>query len=111
MARRSILGLLYVPAIIFDALVLAATFWHASRRPRSQGMGLIQCLRQDGFIFVLLLFLMRAINFFTTFFGSLHVIFPTIYVIWATTTVTVSWLVLDIRRNGCSAKDTELDPD
>lgn len=34
-------------------------------------------------------------------------------VIWATTTVTVSWLVMDLRRNGRSSsdKDVALDPD
>lgn len=107
-ARRSILGILYVPAVIFNALALAATIWNAIGRPRREGTSLMQYLRQDGFIFVLLLFLMQVINFFTTLLGPLHIIFPTIYVIWATTTVTTSWLALELRRNGRSAKDTEL---
>ena len=32
-------------------------------------------------------------------------------IVWASTTVTVSWLVLDFRRNGRSHKDVALDPD
>jgi len=112
MMRRSILSLLYVPAVIFDAVALAVTFWNALGRPRSQEMGLIPYLRQDGFIFVLLLFLMRLVNFFMTIFGPLSMICTAIYVIWATTTVTVSWLVLDLRRNGRSHKEVGLvDPD
>jgi len=111
MIRRSILGLLYVPAVIFDSVALVVTFWNALRRPRSQEMGLMRYLRQDGFIFVLLLFLMRLVNFFMTLFGPLSMIFSAIYVVWATTTVTVSWLVLDFRRNGRSQKDVALNPD
>jgi len=111
MAHRGLIGLLFAPAVIFDGIALVATLWNALGRPRCQQMSLMQYLRQDGFIFVLLLFLMRAINFFTSLFGPLHIIFLTIYIIWATTTVTVSWLVLDLRRNGRSAKDTELDPE
>jgi hypothetical protein len=72
-ARRSILGILYVPAVslsyvlqpaysretflkykvIFNALALAATIWNAIGRPCCQGTSLMQYLRQDGFIFVL----------------------------------------------------------
>jgi len=104
MMRRSILGLLYAPAVIFDGIALVVTFWNAFGRPRSQEMGLVQCLCEDGFVFVLLLFLMRLVNFFMTLVGPLPMIFLTVYVIWATTTVTVSWLVLDLRRNGRSAK-------
>src|SRR5271168_1904117 len=70
---RSILGILYVPAVsfsyvlrpaysretllkykvIFNALALAATIWNAIGRPRREGTSLMQYLRQDGFIFVL----------------------------------------------------------
>ncbi|KAF8803986.1 hypothetical protein BYT27DRAFT_7170423 [Phlegmacium glaucopus] len=135
--RRSVLGSLYAPAVIFDGIALAATFWNALGRSRNQEeLSLLQYLRQDGFYFVLLLFrkcfllfltiphpveliptmpchlshkVMRVINFFATLFGPLHSVFLTIYLIWATTTVTVSWLVLDLRRNGRSAKDTELE--
>jgi len=109
--RRKILGILFIPAVIFDGLALGATIWNALGRPRSQGTGLMHCLRQDGFSFVLLLFLMRVINLFSTLLGPLHIIFPTAYIIWATTTVTLSWLVLDLRRNGRLAKNTQLDPD
>jgi len=111
MVHRSIVGLLYVPAVIFDGIALAVTFWNAFGRPRRQEIGLLQYLREDGFIFVLLLFLMRLVNFFMTLFGPLFMVFLTIYVIWATTTATVSWLVLDFRRNGRSDKNTALDPD
>jgi len=111
MMRRTILGFLYVPAIIFDGVALAVTFWNALGRPRCQGMGLMPYLRQDGFIFVLLLFLMHLVNCLMALFGPLSMICFAIYVIWATTTVTVSWLVLDLRRNGRSHKDIALDPD
>lgn len=110
-ARRSILGLLYIPSVGFDAIALVATFWNSLGRPRSCGRDLIRHLRQDGFIFVLLLFLMRVTLLFTTLFGPLHRIFLSIYIIWTTTTVTVSWLVLDIRRNGRPAKDTDSELD
>ncbi|KDR72873.1 hypothetical protein GALMADRAFT_252190 [Galerina marginata CBS 339.88] len=124
--RRSILGTLYAPALIFDSVALLSVCWNALSRRRTKQSMSAQYLYHDRFMYILLLFrkcqcpsvlriddqersdlisnvsiisVMRLINFLITFFGPLHLVFLGICFMWATTTVTVSRLILDLRKN------------
>lgn len=97
--KRSILGSLYAPAIVFDGIALLSVIWNAISRPRTNHIILIQYLYHDRFLYILLLFLMRIVNLLTTLSGPLDIVFLGICFIWATTTVTVSRLILDLRKH------------
>ncbi|CAA7266739.1 unnamed protein product [Cyclocybe aegerita] len=97
--RRSILGALYAPAVVFDGMALVAICWNALSQPRVKQRALLEYLRGDHFVFILLLFLMRLTNFATTLFGPLNIVFLGVCFIWSITTTTVSRLILDLRKN------------
>ncbi|KAF8151795.1 hypothetical protein B0H34DRAFT_801470 [Crassisporium funariophilum] len=73
--RRSILGTLYAPAIIFDGIALLTIFWNALDRPRTRHWCILKFLRRDGFNYILILFLMRLTSFLVTLFAPLHIVF------------------------------------
>ncbi|KJA15896.1 hypothetical protein HYPSUDRAFT_207487 [Hypholoma sublateritium FD-334 SS-4] len=132
--KRSILGALYLPPAILDAVSLLAVGWKATTaHPRTKNH-IWRSLSTERFGYLLTLFLMRLINLGTTLFGPLHYVFLGLWyvplhharhlhntppkdpiadrtvflffmhsVIWAATTVTVSRLILDLRKNGVTA--------
>lgn len=97
--RRSVLGILYAPAMLFDGIAVLAVLLNAVSRPHRHNETIWAYLYQNGFYYFLLLFLLRLINFLTTLFSALNIVFLAICFIWAMTTVTFSRLVLDFRKS------------
>ncbi|KAF8966114.1 hypothetical protein BDZ97DRAFT_1809589 [Flammula alnicola] len=72
--KRSILGVLYAPPVVFDGIALLSVVWNALGHPRTSQSILVQYLCRDRFVYILLLFLMRLANLAITLCGPLHMV-------------------------------------
>ncbi|KAF8197096.1 hypothetical protein BJ912DRAFT_954752 [Pholiota molesta] len=77
---------LYAPPVILDGIALLAVTWNALARPRRSHSALVKQLYTDRFGYILYSHVRYNCDLFLSHF------------IWATTTVTVSRLIIDLRK-------------
>ncbi|KAF8528600.1 hypothetical protein JB92DRAFT_2863382 [Gautieria morchelliformis] len=68
--RRQILVGIWVPGMVFDALVLSLAGWNACARPPTQQTAFTVALYRDGVVVFLILAGLRSVSLFFSLFGS-----------------------------------------
>ncbi|TFK38378.1 hypothetical protein BDQ12DRAFT_683567 [Crucibulum laeve] len=106
-SRRGFVSALYTPALIFEGIAMVIVCWNALDRPRRYYGDIIDSLCRDGFGYVGLLFGLRLANLLVTIFVPLHLVFPSICFVWALTTVTVTRLILKLRKTARFRQDLQ----
>ncbi|KIK65122.1 hypothetical protein GYMLUDRAFT_39511 [Collybiopsis luxurians FD-317 M1] len=81
LARKTSLVYIWAPGLLFELAMFSAVFWNAASRPRTIQTEFSKVLHRDGIAYF-----------------ALSLIFLAVFFVWCSTTVTVSRLVLQLRR-------------
>jgi len=84
--------------LVFDFHVLCIVILNALQRPRAEDTVLARILVKDGLLYFALLTILRLYNVLTVAIAPIGLVFSGAYVSWAIITVTMSRLMLKIRR-------------
>ncbi|KAJ7583914.1 hypothetical protein C8J56DRAFT_1094854 [Mycena floridula] len=113
---RSQVGLLWATGVVFEVVALSSLLWSALSRPRDTKTEFTKILYRDGSLYFLvsphlnigerkterviiqLLFCLRVINLLLAVVAPLSLLFVGVYFIWCSTTLTVTRLVMRLRR-------------
>lgn len=106
--RVSLQGL-FLPGVIFEVMVFGTTCYNALDKPRERNRPLAQQLYKDGLVYFVVLTSLRLANFIISILAPLSLIFLGVFFVWCATNVTVSRLVLNIRREAYRHRLTEED--
>lgn len=105
---RSILPGAYIPTITFEAVMIVLILWCTHVRSRKmENKSLGSYLLNDGFIYVLLLFLLRIANMLITVTAPTSLIFTSLCFGCATSAATVSRLILGLRKDSVNRRRVE----
>ncbi|THV02589.1 hypothetical protein K435DRAFT_775393 [Dendrothele bispora CBS 962.96] len=96
--ERGIIALLWAPGLFFEAIMFFVVLWNAFNRPRTVNSDVARALCRDGLIYFASLFTLRLANLLLFSFATLSLIFLGVFFIWCSTTMTVTRLVLNLRR-------------
>ncbi|KAJ6549948.1 hypothetical protein B0H19DRAFT_1264821 [Mycena capillaripes] len=100
-SKPSVFGL-WVPGIVFEAVVFVTVCWNSLDRPRAVGPDsdshITRMLFRDGFVYFVILTVLRIANTVIAIFAPISLIFVVVFFIWAATTLTTSRLVINSRR-------------
>ncbi|KAK0201055.1 hypothetical protein DFS33DRAFT_1456261 [Desarmillaria ectypa] len=86
------------PYVFFEVVALSAMVYNALSRPRSSHTDVSRILYRDGIIYFLILFLLRLMNLLLASAAPVSLIFLGVFFIWCSTTVTVTRLILNLRK-------------
>jgi len=104
--QRSRIGMLWAPGVVFELVAFISLCWNAMERPRDKKTEFTKVLYRDGSIYFLLLFTLRLANLLLAFLAPLSLIFLGVFFIWSTTTLTVTRLILRLRRLSQEREET-----
>ncbi|VDB83148.1 unnamed protein product [Peniophora sp. CBMAI 1063] len=89
---------LWAPAVGFEVVLFAVTWWNALSRPRTNDVALARQLYWDGSIVFFVVFTLRVMNMVISIVAPLSLTMLGLYFVWAANTVTISHLVLNLRK-------------
>ncbi|KZV74975.1 hypothetical protein PENSPDRAFT_681416 [Peniophora sp. CONT] len=89
---------LWAPAVGFEVIIFAVTWWNALSRPRTNDIALARQLYWDGSIVFFVVFTLRLMNMVISIVAPLSMTMLGLYFVWSANTVTVSHLVLNLRK-------------
>lgn len=98
LSDRAHIALFWAPGIFFEVMVFITTFWNAVGRPQDRNSPFVKAMYRDGLAYFMILFSLRMTNLLLALFAPLSLIFLGCFFIWASTTVTLTRLVLNLRR-------------
>ncbi|EIM84970.1 uncharacterized protein STEHIDRAFT_122889 [Stereum hirsutum FP-91666 SS1] len=109
LTKRLPLQGLWIPGVLFEIMVFSTTVYNAFDRPRDENRPMANQLYRDGFVFFCCIFTLRLINMVLAITAPLSLIFLGIFFIWCATNVTLSHLVLNVRRLAVERRSPEQD--
>ncbi|VDB96529.1 unnamed protein product [Peniophora sp. CBMAI 1063] len=89
---------LWLPGVVFESAVFTLTVWNAMQRPRIHDRALTRQFYRDGGMFFTVVFAMRVLNMAIAFIAPASLMTLGAFFIWCSTTLTVSRLVMNLRR-------------
>ncbi|KAG9312686.1 hypothetical protein JVU11DRAFT_7103 [Chiua virens] len=99
--------LLWSPGMAFELMIFFTMLWNALDRPRSRKTGVAKILYRDGSLFFLVLFVSRLLNMLVSIIAPASLLFVGVFFIWSISNITLSRLVLKLRRLSTPAVDDE----
>jgi len=93
---RSNAVLLWAPGVFFEMVIFTTACWNALERPRDSHIA--NALYRDGFYYFIILFTLRIANLVIAAAAPLSLLFLGVYFIWCSTTVTLTRLIIALRR-------------
>lgn len=97
--KRIIIEGVWLPGVIFEIIVFAMTCWNAMGRPRQSNHEITNTLYRDGVTFFLTMASLRIANLVLSIVAPLSLVFLGIFFIWCATNVTLSRLIINVRRH------------
>ncbi|KAI0042704.1 hypothetical protein FA95DRAFT_1564034 [Auriscalpium vulgare] len=94
---------LWIPGVLFEVMIFVTTWYNALNRPRVGNEQLRYALYRDGIFYFLILMFLRISNLVLAITAPLSATLIGLFFIWSATTVTVSRLVLNLRRVAAAA--------
>ncbi|KZV67705.1 hypothetical protein PENSPDRAFT_687930 [Peniophora sp. CONT] len=89
---------LWLPGVVYETVVFSLAVWNALQRPRVEDRALTRQFYRDGGMFFTVLFVMRVLNMAIAYIAPPSLMTLGAFFIWCSTTLTVSRLVMNLRR-------------
>ncbi|KZV74008.1 hypothetical protein PENSPDRAFT_682372 [Peniophora sp. CONT] len=89
---------LWLPGVVFEAVAFSSALWNAMQRPRVYDRALTRQFYRDGGLFFTILFALRVSNMVIAFVAPASLTTLGAFFIWCSTTLSVSRLVMNLRR-------------
>ncbi|KAH7925740.1 hypothetical protein BV22DRAFT_1128780 [Leucogyrophana mollusca] len=91
-------AMLWYPGVAFEVMIFVTTFWNAVDRPRAHNTQMAKILYRDGSAYFFVLFGLRLTNLILAIAAPLSLIFLGVFFIWCAVNVTLTRLILNLRR-------------
>lgn len=91
-------GLVWIPGVAFEVIMFLTVVWNALQRPRYEDQAFSKVLYRDGFLYFLILFLLRLLNVCISYIAPLSLLYLGVFFIWCSTTLAVTRLILNLRK-------------
>ncbi|KAF8839976.1 hypothetical protein BDN67DRAFT_969216 [Paxillus ammoniavirescens] len=101
-------AMLWSPGIAFEVMVFVTTFWNACDRPRQRDVQMAKVLYRDGCVYFLGLFVLRLVNLVLSIVAPLSLMFLGLFFIWSISNITLTRLILNLRRVSDRAEEDDL---
>ncbi|KAG0696334.1 hypothetical protein DFH29DRAFT_209326 [Suillus ampliporus] len=92
------LAILWAPGIVFEVMVFIMTWWNALDRPLPQHAKMAKVMYRDGSTYFFVLFALRLVNLVLSIAAPLSLTFLGIFFIWSACSVTLTRLIMNLRR-------------
>ncbi|KZP12164.1 hypothetical protein FIBSPDRAFT_961590 [Athelia psychrophila] len=92
------LGFLWLPGLLFEVSTFIIVVWNALDRPRSGGNPITKSMHRDGFVYFIVLFVLRLFNLIIGLAAPASLLFVGVLFIWCFANVTLSRLILNSRQ-------------
>jgi len=99
--------ILWSPGVVFELMVFIMTCWNALDRPLPQHAKMARVMYRDGSTYFFVLFGLRLINLVLSIVSPLSLMFLGVFFIWCACNVTLSRLILNLRR--VTAEESEVE--
>ncbi|KAF7761082.1 hypothetical protein Agabi119p4_10491 [Agaricus bisporus var. burnettii] len=102
---RSILPALYAAPVVFEIVMIVLILWGAYVQSRNmENKNVMRHLMNDGFIYIMLLFVLRVANMLVTASAPSRLIFTGLCFGCATSAATISRLILSVRKESVTKR-------
>ncbi|KAH7912113.1 hypothetical protein BJ138DRAFT_1112644 [Hygrophoropsis aurantiaca] len=91
-------ALLWYPGIAFEVMIFVTTLWNAVDRPRVHNIQMAKVFYRDGSAYFFILFGLRLVNLILAIAAPLSLIFLGVFFIWCSVNVTLTRLIINLRR-------------
>ncbi|KAJ7141511.1 hypothetical protein C8R44DRAFT_763638 [Mycena epipterygia] len=97
-AHKIPFAIVWAPGTVFEIILCGITWWNALDQPRSSNAPLAAAIYRDGFVYFLLLLVLRITNTVLAFTAPRGLIFIAMFPVWCATTTTTCRLVIKLRH-------------
>ncbi|KAK7443491.1 hypothetical protein VKT23_015664, partial [Stygiomarasmius scandens] len=97
--------------VFFESVMFVVVVWNALDRPRIMNSDFARALCHDGWTYFALLFILRLANLLVFYLAPMSLVFIGVFFIWCSTTMTVTRLVLKLRRHNVRKTTSRMDQD
>ncbi|THV02647.1 hypothetical protein K435DRAFT_852673 [Dendrothele bispora CBS 962.96] len=98
MQDKKLLPMLWAPGLALDVVALPTVIYNALERPRDVRTEFRSQIFRDGVLFFAILFTLRLTNVLLAIYAPISLLYLGVYFIWASTTMTVTRMLLRLRR-------------
>lgn len=98
--------ILWTPGIVFELMIFIMTWWNALDRPLPQHAKMAKIMYRDGSIYFFVLFGLRLLNLVLSIVSPLSLMFLGVFFIWSACNVTLTRLIMNLRRAAIEAEES-----
>ncbi|KAG1865044.1 hypothetical protein DFJ58DRAFT_724593 [Suillus subalutaceus] len=98
--------ILWTPGIVFEIMIFITTWWNALDQPLPQHAKMAKVMYRDGSIYFFVLFGLRLLNLIVSIVSPLSLMFLGVFFIWSACNVTLTRLIINLRRAGAEAEES-----
>lgn len=97
--------ILWTPGIVFEFMIFIMTWWNALDQPLPQHAKMAKVMYRDGSVYFFVLFGLRLVNLILSVVSPLSLIFLGVFFIWSACNVTLTRLIMNLRRVAAEAEE------
>lgn len=98
--------ILWTPGIVFEFMIFIMTWWNALDQPLPQHAKMAKVMYRDGSIYFFVLFGLRLLNLVLSIVSPLSLMFLGVFFIWSACNVTLTRLIMNLRRAAAEAEES-----
>ncbi|KAG2044093.1 hypothetical protein BDR03DRAFT_940740 [Suillus americanus] len=106
LTRKVNFVILWTPGIVFEFMIFVTTWWNALDQPLPQHAKMAKVMYRDGSIYFFVLFGLRLLNLILSIVSPLSLIFVGVFFIWSACNVTLTRLIINLRRAAAEAEES-----
>ncbi|KAG1745035.1 uncharacterized protein EDB91DRAFT_1122210, partial [Suillus paluster] len=101
--------ILWAPGIAFELMIFIMTWWNALDRPLPRHAKMARVMYRDGSIYFFVLFALRLLNLVLSLVAPLSLTFLGVFFIWSACNVTLTRLIMNLRRVATEAEESDFE--